>query len=267
MTDDWRTPDTQALIEALLRLEDADEAGPLPARPVHAGRAARPGAALGRGAAARLGHALRRDLAAHRGEHRDDHADRVLAAPRRGRLPAACWTASARRRPDARAPPARRPQQGPARRSDAVPAPRRRPGVRGARPQPRVASPEPPAGHPVRAHGRRHRVRRRRRRRPRRDRRRPPGRDRRRAPRRALARLRAMPPGGRGADRLPDPGDRRPRRQPRRDVPPQRRPAVLRRPVHRRGHRPALGRRRGRARGSASPTRSSTSCRRARPSR
>jgi TrpR-related protein YerC/YecD len=27
VTDDWRTPDTQALIAALLRLEDADEAG------------------------------------------------------------------------------------------------------------------------------------------------------------------------------------------------------------------------------------------------
>ena len=84
---------------------------------------------------------------------------------------------------DEGAPPPGRPEQGPAGRADAAPAPRRRPRLRGARPEPRRPRPELRPGHPVRAHERRHRVRRRRRRRPRHHRHRPADRDRRELPR------------------------------------------------------------------------------------
>ena len=47
MADDWRTPDTEALIDAILRLDDRDEARAVPARPVHARRAPRHGASAG----------------------------------------------------------------------------------------------------------------------------------------------------------------------------------------------------------------------------
>ena len=213
MTDDWRTPETQALIEALLRLEDADEAG----------RFLRDLCTLGelRDLAQRWAVVRLLDSGMHyaeisqrdRREHRDDHADRLVAAPRRGRLPA-----DARARPRAGDRLMRErlrlggPEQGPAGRPDAVAAPRRRPGVRGARPQPRVARPEPPARHPVRAHGRRHRVRRRRRGGPGHHRRRPAGRDGRGAAGRPRARVRPLPAGRRGAVRLPVPVDRRARR-------------------------------------------------------
>ena len=86
MADDWRTPDTEALVEAILRLETAKRP-PVPARPVHPGRAARPRPAVGRRPAPRRRHALRRDLPAHGRKHGDHHPDRVLAEPRRGRLP------------------------------------------------------------------------------------------------------------------------------------------------------------------------------------
>ena len=87
MADDWRTPDTEALIEALLRLETRDEAG----------RFLRDLCTLGelhdlaqRWAVVRL-----LDAGMHYAEisqrdgrqHGDDHPDRVLAQPRRGRLP------------------------------------------------------------------------------------------------------------------------------------------------------------------------------------
>ena len=47
MAEDWRTPETDALIDAILRL-DSRRGGAVPARPVHTRRAARHGPALGR---------------------------------------------------------------------------------------------------------------------------------------------------------------------------------------------------------------------------
>ena len=93
MADDWRTPDTDALIDAVLRLEDADEAGRFLRDLCTLGELRDLGAALGGRPAARPGQALRRDLARDRRQHGDDHPDRLVAQPRRGRLP-----------PDARAP-------------------------------------------------------------------------------------------------------------------------------------------------------------------
>ena len=88
MADDWRTPDTEALIEALLRLESADEAG----------RFLRDLCTLGelRDLAQRWAVVRLLDAGMHyaeisrrdRREHGHDHPDRVLAQPRRGRLPA-----------------------------------------------------------------------------------------------------------------------------------------------------------------------------------
>ena len=135
MADDWRTPETDALIDALLRLEDADEAG----------RFLRDLCTLGelrdlaqRWAVVRLldGDALRRDLARDRRQHGDDHPHRLLAQSRRGRLPAdarahpgrrpgrdgRCRGLDPHRTPgDEGAPPAGGPQQGPPRRADARP--------------------------------------------------------------------------------------------------------------------------------------------------
>ena len=84
--DDWRSPDTDALLDALLDLEDRDEAAAF----------LRDLCTLGelrdlaqRWAVVRLldGRApLLGDLAADRRQHGHDHPDRVLAAPRRGRL-------------------------------------------------------------------------------------------------------------------------------------------------------------------------------------
>ena len=148
MADDWRTPDVEALFEAILRLDDARRDRALLPRPLHAHRAPRHGPALGRRPAARRRPALRRDLPADRREHRDDHPDRVVAQPRRGRLPGDARQARRRiarrhdaptpsRASDEAPPPPRDPEQGSPRRADAPPAPRRRPGLRGARPEPR----------------------------------------------------------------------------------------------------------------------------------
>ena len=87
MADAWRTPDVEALLDAVVRLEDRDEVAAF----------LRDLCTLGelrdlaqRWAVVRLlrpGSPLRRDLQAHRREHRDDHPDRLVAPPRRGRLP------------------------------------------------------------------------------------------------------------------------------------------------------------------------------------
>ena len=177
MADEWRTPETDALIDAILRLDDREEAE----------RFLRDLCTLGelhdmaqRWAVVRLlddGPPLRRDLEADRRQHRDDHPDRVLAQPRRGRLPRACSTRSkattARRHPLPAGPIRQRAMRE--RLRLAIPNKGRLleptlallhdagPRVRGARPQPRRARPEPPARHPVRADERRRRVRRRRR--------------------------------------------------------------------------------------------------------
>ena len=87
MADDWRTPDTEALVDAILRLDDREEAERFLRDLCTLGRAARHRPALGRRPAARRRHALRRDLSAHRRQHGDHHPDRLLAEPRRGRLP------------------------------------------------------------------------------------------------------------------------------------------------------------------------------------
>ena len=197
------------------------------------------------------GHALRRDLARDRRQHRDDHAHRLVAQPRRGRLPRDA------RQVDAGTTPAHRAMRE--RLRLAVPNKGRLveptlrllhdagPRLRGARPQPRRARPELRPRHPVRADERRHRVRRRRRRRPRDHRHRPPDRDRRRAAARPRARLRPLPPGRRRPDRRPVPDRRGPGRPPRRDRPPEHGPSLLRGARHRRRRHPDLGRRRGRA--------------------
>ena len=206
MADDWRTPDAEALFEAILQPRDPRRDRALLPRPVHAQRAARHGPALGGRPAARQRPALRRDLARDRRQHGDDHAHRLVAEPRRGRLPGDARQARAARVParprtrsgasDDATPPAGRPEQGPAGRADPAAAARRGPRLRGARPEPRRARPELRPRHPVRAHERRHRVRRRRRRRPRHHGHRPAERDRRRAAARPLARLRPLPAGG-----------------------------------------------------------------------
>ena len=179
MADDWRTQDVEAMFDGDPGPRIARRGGALLPRPLHAQRAARHVAALGRRPPARQRHALRRDLARDRRQHRDDHPDRVVAQPRRGRLPRDAR--HARRRVDGPA----RPPTPPAARGDAerlrlaIPnkgrlveptlraPPRRGAGLRGARSEPRRARPELRARHPVRPHERHHRVRRRRRRRPR----------------------------------------------------------------------------------------------------
>ena len=85
-------------------------------------------------------------------------------------------------------------------------------------------------------------------------------------PRLRVARLRPVPPRRRrpGRQRLPD--DRRPRRSPGRDRPPEHRAALLRDRRHRRRRDPDLRAPSRSPRGSASPRRSSTSCRPARRS-
>src|SRR6185369_63827 len=56
-------------------------------RPVHAQRAPRYGPTVGGRSHARCRPPLRRHLAPNRRQHRHDHAHRVVAQPRRGRLP------------------------------------------------------------------------------------------------------------------------------------------------------------------------------------
>ena len=80
-------------------------------------------------------------------------------------------------------------------------------------------------------------------------------------------RLRPLPADRRGAGRRAVRRDHGPQRGARRDLASERDPGVLRRPGHPGGRDHALGRRRGRPAPWASPTRSSTSCRRARRSR
>ena len=87
MADDWQTPDVEALFEAILRLDDGRRDGALLPRPLHAQRAPRHGPALGGRPDARQRPPLRRDLADDRRQHGDDHPDRLVAQPRRGRLP------------------------------------------------------------------------------------------------------------------------------------------------------------------------------------
>ena len=87
MATDWRTPDTDALVDALLRLDDRESAL----------RFLRDLCTLGelhdmaqRWAVVRMldeGLHYAEISQAHRREHGDHHADRVLAQPRRGRLP------------------------------------------------------------------------------------------------------------------------------------------------------------------------------------
>ena len=194
MADDWRTPDVEALFEAILRLETLDETE----------RFFRDLCTLNelRDMAQRWAVVRMLDSGLHyaeisrrdRRQHGDDHPDRVLAQPRRGRLSRDARQArrgvAVRARPptpsrasDEPPPAPRDPEQGSARRADPAAPPRRRPRLRGARPQPRRPRPELRPRHPVRPDERRHRVRRRRRRRPRDHRRRPPERDRRRAAR------------------------------------------------------------------------------------
>ena len=191
MAEDWRTPDAEALFDAILQPRGPRRGGALLPRPVHAQRAARHGPALGGRPAARQRACTTPRSRADRRQHGDDHPDRLVAQPRRGRLPRDArqarrgsrdgTTPTRPRRAMTRPPAPGGPEQGPPRRADAAPAPRRRPRLRGARPEPRRARPELRPRHPVRAHERRHRVRRRRRRRPRHHRRRPADRDRRRA--------------------------------------------------------------------------------------
>ena len=151
MADDWKTDDVEALFEAILRLETRDETERFFRDLCTLERAARHGPALGGRAHARQRAPLRRDLADDRRQHGHDHPDRLVAQPRRRRLPRRCSTSSTARRAQGRPPtpspaiddppPAPRdPQQGPARRADPAAAPRRRPGVRGARPKPRRAA-------------------------------------------------------------------------------------------------------------------------------
>ena len=88
MADDWRTPETDALIDALLRLEDADEAE----------RFLRDLCTLGelRDLAQRWAVVRLLDAGMHYAEisretgrqHGDDHPHRLVAPSRRGRLPA-----------------------------------------------------------------------------------------------------------------------------------------------------------------------------------
>ena len=87
MADDWRTPDVEALFEAILRLETRDETERF-FRDLCTLNELRDMAQ--RWAVVRLldqRPALRRDLAADRRQHGHDHPDRLLAQPRRGRLP------------------------------------------------------------------------------------------------------------------------------------------------------------------------------------
>ena len=185
----WLTDDTRALLGAIVALDDVDEAS-LFLRDLCTLNEIRDMSQ--RWAVVRLldaGPALRRDLADDRCKHGHDHPDRVMAPPRRGRLPSDARPARRirrsrdrvlpdRRPSDERPSPAGRPEQGPPRRADARPPPRRRARLRGARSQPRRPGPEPRPRHPLRPDQRRDRVRRRWRRRPRRDRGRPAGRDR-----------------------------------------------------------------------------------------
>ena len=135
-------------------------------------------------------------------------------------------------------------------------AARRRARLRGARPEPRRARPELRPRHPVRAHERHHRVRRRRRRRPRAS----PASTCCRETGAELPRVREL---GYGRCRLaaavpndtPVPGRRGPRRPARRDGPPQHRPPVLRGAGHPGRHHPDLRCRRGRAAARAWPRR------------
>ena len=86
MADDWRTPDAEALFEAILSLEDTAETERF-FRDLCTLNELRDMAQ--RWAVVRLldsGQALRRDLARDRRQHGDDHAHRLVAEPRRGRL-------------------------------------------------------------------------------------------------------------------------------------------------------------------------------------
>ena len=217
MADDWRTADTEALLDAILRLEDRDEAA----------RFFRDLCTLGelhdmaqRWAVVRLldaGMHYAEISPRDRRQHGDDHPDRLVAQPRRGRLPRGARPARARpARPASPTPSGASamsdrlrlaiPNKGRLVEPTLQPAPRRGPRLRGARPEPRRARPELRPRHPLRPDERRHRVRRRRRRRPRHHRRRPARRDRRRAAAAPLARLRPLPARGRRPDRraVPD---------------------------------------------------------------
>ena len=171
MADEWRTPETDALIDAILRLDEPDEAerflrdlctlGELRDMAQrwavvrllddglhYAEISKRTGAStatitriaswLNHGEGGYRRHAgeaevdLRRGIAPLPDRHRAMRDRLRLAIPNKGRLLESTLSLLARRR-------AR---------------------VRGARPQPRRARPEPPARHPVRAHERRGRVRR-----------------------------------------------------------------------------------------------------------
>ena len=192
MADDWRTPDVEALFDAILRLETTRRGRALLPRPLHAQRAARHGPALGSRPDARRpafttprsrdgpGPAPPRSPGSPRGSTTARAATARCSTSSR-RVARGHDTLPRRGRAMTGAAPPRDPEQGPPRRADAAPAPRRRPRLRGARPEPRRPRPELRARHPVRPDERRHRVRRRRRRRPRDHRRRPPDRDRRRA--------------------------------------------------------------------------------------
>ena len=239
MADDWRTPDTDALVDALLRLDDARGGGGSSATCARSASSTTwPSAGRSSGCWTQGMHYA--EISRRTGASTAT-ITRIASWLNHGeggyRLDARAPQGGRRRRPlparapsDARAPPARRPEQGPPRRADARAAPRRRPRVRGARPQPRRARPEPPARHPVRAHGRRDRVRQRRR-----GRAGITGGDLLAETGAELPVLREL---GYGRCRLaaaaptdsPVPGHRRPRRHPRRHVPPQRRAPVLRRP-------------------------------------
>ena len=222
------------------------------------------------------GPPLRRDLADDRRQHGDDHPDRLVAEPRRRRLPRDARQARRRvaRRDDAPTPspaidepsPAPRdPQQGPAGRADPAAAPRCRPRLRGARPQPRraasrtttstscssgpttsssssaTASPTSasPASTCCAETGAE-------------------------LPRIRDARLRPLPARGGRPERHAVPGGRGPRRPAGRDRPPEHGPPLLRGPRRSRS-RSSRSRARSRSRrASGWPRRSSTSCRPAR---
>ena len=91
MADDWRTPDTDALVDAILRLDE-----PRRRRSDSCATCARSASSTTwrqRWAVVRLlDDGLHyAEISKRTGrEHRDDHPDRIVAQPRRGRLPATC---------------------------------------------------------------------------------------------------------------------------------------------------------------------------------
>ena len=207
MADDWRSADTDALLDAVVRLEDREEAARFlrdlctlnelrdMAQRWAVVRLLDDGmhyAQISRETGASTATITRIASWLNHGEGGYREALDRLAAPARPASPTPSGATD-----EGPAPP-RDPEQGPARRADARPAPRRGPGLRRARSQPRLAGPELRPRRAVRADERRHRVRRRRRRRPRRHRRRPARRDRRRAAatlaRSATASAASLPP-------------------------------------------------------------------------